>query len=852
MEVKGQQRWLGPLIAGGLALLVISAVLWQKQLTPFGDRNFLISDMGTQYLSFFTAYRHAILAHNFQLFSFSQSLGSTAIPTIAYYLMSPFNLIILLFQPAQLPTGITVVLMAKIVAIAVTMTIFLQAHFHTTRWEASIFGLAFSLCGFVAMNYFDLMWLDALIWLPLILKGLDHLLATGHGGAFFGWLWVSIVTDFYLGYMTCLFIIYYLVYQLMMTKAPDQNFWTSLYERRHRLGQIILTAGLSGLSTLFLLLPTALGMLETAKTTNSQQNFLLAAQYRLNVLSQLAVGASNYSDRLSHAPTLFSTTVVVLLVGTYFVHPLIKRSQKWAAAGLLVALLLSMGVRLLDTVWHMFQQPAGFPFRDAFFFSFVMIMIAFAGWQADPHQVAKRWQVGLPIGLIGLLIIGWMANRVLKTAVTPHVFLSSLAYVVISALVLFLTWRLRPILITGLVASEVAANLLLSMRTTPFGSQRTYQSAYQTEAKQMQSVNDPDGQLYRVDNANTLINRAYQEKYNNYNDPLLFNFHDINDYSSTLNEQTRVTLKSLGLYSKNARRISSQGLTPVSAMLLGIKYDIVLNANGQAKTRRNPTYLGMGFAVNAQLNQVKLSATHALTNQETILQRLRLSTTAYYQDATVQHDQVTPAPQAKVYRYYHTVQLKVNTTGPLYYDDTSGVTKYSTFTVNGKRIAPSVEANHHRLLLNLGTFSKGSTVTLSFKTKHRQLQPKVRLASLNSAQFQQVYQALKSTQWVPQYSARGLTTKITGSMTNTTGAHWLYVALPYDRGWQAQVNGKSVTLQKTLGGLTAIPITSGKNTVVLQYHAPGLLLGSGLSLIGLLGFAGDNWRRRQLKSKSKK
>lgn len=189
------RRWQVPALSGLISLVIIGFVFLIQGVTPFGNHNLLISDMGGQYLSFFTAYRHAILTHSFQLYSFSQSLGGNALPTIAYYLLSPFNILILFFPAANLPTGLSLLIMLKMGLIAVTMTWFLQTHFQTDRWLTAIFGAAFSLSGFVALNYFTIMWLDALIWLPLVIQGLDHLIRTGHSGRFFGWLWVSIVNQ---------------------------------------------------------------------------------------------------------------------------------------------------------------------------------------------------------------------------------------------------------------------------------------------------------------------------------------------------------------------------------------------------------------------------------------------------------------------------------------------------------------------------------------------------------------------------------------------------------------------------------------------------------------------------------
>ncbi len=60
-----QRGWLRPLCAALLAMITVAIIFTAEGITPFGNHNLLISDMGGQYLSFFTAYRHALLEHNF-------------------------------------------------------------------------------------------------------------------------------------------------------------------------------------------------------------------------------------------------------------------------------------------------------------------------------------------------------------------------------------------------------------------------------------------------------------------------------------------------------------------------------------------------------------------------------------------------------------------------------------------------------------------------------------------------------------------------------------------------------------------------------------------------------------------
>ena len=80
-----------------LSLLLIFAV---KGIYPFGDRSFLRTDMYHQYAPF-----HAQLAEMLQngeslLYSWEIGAGSNFITLFAYYLCSPFNLLLFLITKA--------------------------------------------------------------------------------------------------------------------------------------------------------------------------------------------------------------------------------------------------------------------------------------------------------------------------------------------------------------------------------------------------------------------------------------------------------------------------------------------------------------------------------------------------------------------------------------------------------------------------------------------------------------------------------------------------------------------------------------------------------------------------------
>lgn len=855
MEKFSRKRlWQNTGFAWVVALAIVMGVFMYWRVTPFGNHSLLMSDMGTQYIPLLTALRHALRYQIFHFYTFSESLGNGLVPTVAYYLLSPFNLLVVFFGADQIPIATSVIIMVKIATIAATMTWYLQEHFRTTQRMTIVFALAFSFCGFVAMNYFDLMWLDSLVWLPLVAAGLDTLVRQGRPVLFFSSLLASILTNYYLGYMTCLFSVLYFAYVLRnwSGRTADKRIWSSHILR------FAVTSILSGLSAAIILIPTGLGMLLTAKSATKQLNFRLVPEFGGEFFTQFGVGATNFSQRLMHAPTVFVTSAVVLLTLAYFVHPQFTRRQKWSAFALVITLFLSMWLRLLNTIWHLMQAPAGFPFRNVFFLSFVMVLLAFATWQAEPRRLKRSWQVTLPVLQVITLIggaasISWMLRVVTgRSARLTRYFTAiqqvhwqsvglSVVYVLVTAAVIFGTQRLwRRGLLSVLIVTEVGGNFILAMSTSKFGNQQAYTQAYQAESEQMETVNDPDGQLYRVQNDNTLINQAFQGKYNNYNDSLAFNFHGVAGYSSTLNDNTRTTLERLGLFSDNVRRIGDVGLTPLTELLLGVKNTVHL-ASGSGQTTRTTSYSGMGFAVSSALAKDQLTQ-DALQNQESIMQALRPQRQTYFAQTTQRRDRVKTVNVVKgvktTYRYHHTLTLKIKANGPTYLWAPTGQTKYSTMKVNGTSIKPATNANGKTALLKLGTFRAGQTVTVTFAAKYPLALYHTDVQTLRQAAFTRLMQTVRQQRFKVQTVASHFKTSLKGQVTGTPNRNVLYLSIPYDTGWQATVNGNPVQPQKVLSGLMAVPLQNGTNHVTLTYHVPGGRLGAGISLVSLISFGG--------------
>ena len=133
---------------------------------PFGNKNIITSDMYLLYVAFLSRIKDILLGDANIFYSFSKSLGGNTAGLFAYYMSSPFNLIIALFPKAYIGEVIAFITLIKLGFTGLTSTIYLSK----TYKKKDITTLMFSLCYcFMAYNInfqLNIMWLDAIMLLP--------------------------------------------------------------------------------------------------------------------------------------------------------------------------------------------------------------------------------------------------------------------------------------------------------------------------------------------------------------------------------------------------------------------------------------------------------------------------------------------------------------------------------------------------------------------------------------------------------------------------------------------------------------------------------------------------------------
>ena len=359
--------WYCPLMAAGLSLCLYLLGYIFMGIWPLGTESVMMVDMHHQYAPLMSELRNMLLHGGDYTYSFHVGLGVGFIPTFAYYLASPLNLLLVLFPERLLTEAVLVITLLKMAGAAAGFTAMAQYLYKERKGTMVLTGVLYSLTGFMIAYSWNIMWLDVIALLPLVVLAMEHMLRGGKIAPYACLLALALFANYYIGFMLCVFLVLYALVWLLREKHSVKDVWQ---------GGLRFAAGSlwGGGMAAALLVPTALALGRTSAAGEELGEF--ATNFPLfDLFGRFFYGAEP-TVRSGNLPNLYCGVIAVVLLPIYLSQKNIPLRRRVSFGGLLTVLMISCTLSQWDLVWHGLHSPNDLPYRFSFLVCFVMLMMA--------------------------------------------------------------------------------------------------------------------------------------------------------------------------------------------------------------------------------------------------------------------------------------------------------------------------------------------------------------------------------------------------------------------------------------------------------------------------------------------
>ena len=185
---------------------------------PFGDISILRMDLYHQYGPLFGELYDRIV--NGQGLSYSWESGGGGIFVGQYfnYLSSPLSILVLIFGHKNIPQAVGFLIFLKGCLSAASMTYYFKSsnQFKMHNAITAGFGMLYAFSSYYVAYYWNVMWIDGMILLPLIMLGIEKIVDEGNKP----WLYtialaLIMISSYYMAFIIAIFsVLYFLVYYI--------------------------------------------------------------------------------------------------------------------------------------------------------------------------------------------------------------------------------------------------------------------------------------------------------------------------------------------------------------------------------------------------------------------------------------------------------------------------------------------------------------------------------------------------------------------------------------------------------------------------------------------------------------
>ena len=799
-------------------------ILCHAGVLPFGKLTLLFSDLDSQYVEFMAEYRRVLLGEGSFSWSWHMGMGMNFIALIAYYLASPFNFLLILFPEEQLPLAVSLLITLKIGCAGAAFAVYLRSRFDARGPWLLILSSCYALSSYTVGYSFNIMWLDALIWLPLLCAGTGRLLENGPKAmsALTLILALSFLSQFYMSWMTGIFCALYFLGRVLMLRMPVRDF----LKNSIRFGICVgIAAGLSA----FLLLP-AFFVLKNNMGLLGQAFPGLGSGFSFpDILPKLFIGSfDGIKDCLPHVCCGICGIIGVFL---YFLQNRIPLRERLVSGALLVLLLLSFWIAPLDFLWHAMDHPSWFPYRYAFVFCFWTLSLAYEGIRNTASF--REFLAGCGCCLLLLAAAVFLKGEDKAKFLLLNLFFP-IAY---AAAARFPGERAQRSVFLLAACAELllGGSLILTSNSGGFTPLADYQDFHEHYRGLTRGLLPGDGDFYRMEKRTA----------RNYNDPLGIGFPGISHFSSTASARQAEFLKRLG-FNCYATWCTYQGSTQVSDAMLRIRYEFGESGKQDSipagkETWEHPAQFPLFFFAEDRFARYNfLSETDAVSRQNDLLLLLDDRDDSPYFDAVpVTVTRLENTEQRKDGVYYRIdpelpafLEAEViPVPGKSLYLHLPGASLNNTVTVSGTDKLMDGNRDYAPFPICLDAYTGEGTVKIRIDLLKNTLEDGILAYALDTDRLADLTAAVRAA--APEI----IRTSETGFQLKTEADEndrLVVSSMPFDAGWRVSADGRQLPLKMIHESVLGFILPAGSQTAEITYRVYGQEQGLILSGCALL------------------
>ncbi len=856
-----------------LPALIMYLLYVAMNVYPFGDGSVLVLDLNGQYVYFFEGLRNIVYEGGSFLYSFSRALGGEFMGIWAYYLASPFSFLVLLFKKTQILDALLVIFLLKCGSCGLTFGYYLNK---TAKVKNKVMIITFSamyaLSSYAIVQQHNTMWIDALIYLPLITLGIESIIKEGKYKLFVITLALSILSNYYIGYMTCIFVAIYFFYYYFANMQDDIN--NPMGEKNHFVKTLLRMALYSIIAVgiaMIIILP-AYYSLSFGKDEFSHPSFALKQNYDfLDILTKLLPGSYD-TVRPEGMPFIYTGILTLLLVPVYFISSKFSAIERVMSGLVICFLFLSFNASTLDLIWHGLQFPNWLNHRYSFMLCFFLLLLAYRGFESlDITAPRTVLSVGSFI-VFFLFVIQKFDYENLPDLKGVWI---SLVCVVVYMLLLFCVIRTKGqdtinIVLSSLICLELFCSGLLNMISlgddVVYSSRSSYLDFMNKYQPIVDIVRENDTSFYRME-------KNYHRKTN---DAFSLWFRGLSNSTSTLNNSTIKFLKDMG-YASRSHWSKYLGGTPITDSLLGIKYIIseydvsplysIAHKDDQLFAYKNPYALSIAYGVSRDIADYRMIlGVNEETDEEEYMKKdtfitpfdrvnsivdLMLDDNCADVFMPIEQNEITTDNCNVSYIAGHVKYLPIDSNKPanIYYSFTSVNDKEVYFylpsdyprqvklTLNGTPY-DTFYGNETSRIVSLGRFPVGSTVKLTITIDQTDLY----VWNKGTAFYYMDHDAFKDAMAklsVSQFEIEDYTEDhFKGKINIEEGHEVVLTTIPYDKGWKVYLDGEKVETYEALDALMAFDASVGEHTLEMRYMPKEFVIGASCTAFFSVVFIG--------------